>query len=717
MAAILAACLAGCCGVVNAMSPAMLLASAGTATVSTAVVLAPAFCAGALGAWTWAALPECGGEAARVSRILWRTLYTSLLVLCMVALVSNGSARVALLVYTGVGFVPLCSALFGRTARRILRNIIYLTPVVLHYLALDKWAEYTHMPKEHMQEHRQALDNKYASWIFSLIVNQGGLYVKIGQILSLFPKGSLPEAYHCQFRRLQAEVTALPSSQVRDILVRTFGRPLNDIFCDFDDEPLGAASIGQVHRARLASDGQEVVVKVQYPDVARGVWADFFLFKTLVRTFKPKLMVHMHHPKAWLEKELDFQREARALQRIHASLWKAFPRITVPVPVEELCTKQVIVMTFIPGVSVLQVALRMAALVLGGTAARNLEGLAEWDSQPAAGAPQAPAGGQAAAVAAALLAPIALAWRHRTLARTVRRGLAVSGFALALTAVVHGWREQRALGTCTPVLRITLLRVLQRAIAASRTATNVGIALYNQVARCMGASQLKYRSSIPKVDPVETAVLIWKVQGHQLFADGFFNSDAHPGNFLVDDRTGKLGLLDFGQACELALELRVLIARQVVALAEGTEHEIALRHAQLGCRTTRMTSQSLAMNARVKYGSLTMAGLGPLLGFSEFMKRWDPVITDPCDVHGDLAMVERMFMLLRGTTAMLGAPLDFCCAPVLWLPAARALLVEHGQDFPEVAFELSSERPATVLDHAGVAAPKKKDPMHHISPT
>ena len=98
--------------------------------------------------------------------------------------------------------------------------------------------------------------------------------MKIGQMLSLLPQGVLPEAYLRCFKSLQTRVPPRPMAEVRRLIEDGLQRPLEQVFSGIDEAPVGSASIGQVHRGRL-TDGREVVVKVQYPDVSQTVEADF----------------------------------------------------------------------------------------------------------------------------------------------------------------------------------------------------------------------------------------------------------------------------------------------------------------------------------------------------------------------------------------------------------------------------------------------------------
>jgi hypothetical protein len=94
----------------------------------------------------------------------------------------------------------------------------------------------------------------------------GTTAIKLGQILST-RADLLPPAYVDELAKLRDRVPPKPAAAIRQVIEREFGRPVDEVFARFDDEPLASASIGQVHAARLFT-GEEVVVKVQKPGVA-----------------------------------------------------------------------------------------------------------------------------------------------------------------------------------------------------------------------------------------------------------------------------------------------------------------------------------------------------------------------------------------------------------------------------------------------------------------
>merc|ERR1711977_683637 len=90
--------------------------------------------------------------------------------------------------------------------------------------------------------------------------------------------------------------------------------------------------------------------------------------------------------------------------------------------------------------------------------------------------------------------------------------------------------------------------------------------------------------------------------------DGFCSADSHPGNILVEVSTGAVGLIDFGNAVEIPVGVRVRLARLLVAIAEGSDLEMAQALAQFGARTPNMGTKNFALLARTYFGDV---------GFSE----------------------------------------------------------------------------------------------------
>ena len=130
------------------------------------------------------------------------------------------------------------------------------------------------------------------------------------------------------------------------------GEPLEEVFDDFDEEPIAAASIGQVYRARL-HDGREVAVKVQYPGVAAAVRADMQNLGLILRLAKriapgmdPKAIGE--EIRSRIQEELDYELEAQN-QRALARIFRGHPFIVIPDVVTSLSRERVMVSEFVHG--------------------------------------------------------------------------------------------------------------------------------------------------------------------------------------------------------------------------------------------------------------------------------------------------------------------------------------------------------------------------------
>ncbi|MGZ4675054.1 MAG: ABC1 kinase family protein [Acidimicrobiia bacterium] len=184
----------------------------------------------------------------------------------------------------------------------------------------------------------------------------GSTYIKLGQIVS-GGDGLFPEELVREFKRLRDRVPAEPYATVRRIVEEDLGRPLEEVFASFDEAPLAAASIAQVHAARLVS-GESVVVKVQRPLVARRVREDLRALAWLGPRMVGRIPVAaLANPPALVElfaetivEELDFRLEAENMLDVAHALAQIGVRATVvPRPHPRLVTRRVLVMERLAG--------------------------------------------------------------------------------------------------------------------------------------------------------------------------------------------------------------------------------------------------------------------------------------------------------------------------------------------------------------------------------
>src|ERR1700678_2064894 len=196
-----------------------------------------------------------------------------------------------------------------------------------------------------------------AKQIVAVLGTMKGAAMKLGQVMSFLDVGLVPEEHREEFQRELAKLRdAAPTvsfTQMRKVIEDDLEAPIKEVFSTFDEEPIAAASIGQVYRARLRDDGREVAVKVQYPGVASAVRADMQNLGMIMRLMKrvaPGLDVKAltGEIRERMEEELDYELEAQNQRRI-ARIYDGHPFIVVPGVIGELSRERVIVSEFVHG--------------------------------------------------------------------------------------------------------------------------------------------------------------------------------------------------------------------------------------------------------------------------------------------------------------------------------------------------------------------------------
>ena len=183
----------------------------------------------------------------------------------------------------------------------------------------------------------------------------GPTFLKMGQILSTRPD-LLPVEFMQELEKLQDEVPPFPYREVKEVIEKELRKPVEQIFSNFDEQPLAAASIGQVHQAKML-DGKDVVVKIQRPGIHRNIEVDLEIMMHLAELME-------RHLEGWevqrptrvveefartLEKELDYTLEAAHTERFARQL-EDEPAVYVPQVYREATTSRVLTMEHIYGV-------------------------------------------------------------------------------------------------------------------------------------------------------------------------------------------------------------------------------------------------------------------------------------------------------------------------------------------------------------------------------
>lgn len=189
----------------------------------------------------------------------------------------------------------------------------------------------------------------------------GPTFIKLGQLLST-RADLLPTEYLEELARLQDDVGPFPYADVERIVQEELGVRLSKAFREFGQEPIAAASLGQVHRAVLR-DGREVAVKVQRPNIREQVLKDLDALDEVAAMLERfSATTRQLEPSGVLEEfrrtilcELDYREEARNMVNLAHQL-RDFERIVVPLPVDDYTTERVLTMDFIDGTKITAVS-------------------------------------------------------------------------------------------------------------------------------------------------------------------------------------------------------------------------------------------------------------------------------------------------------------------------------------------------------------------------
>lgn len=367
----------------------------------------------------------------------------------------------------------------------------------------------------------EELHEKYTDRVRDLTYRLRGFYLKQAQLMSM-QDHFVPKAYMKWVKNTQDN---LPSEfvgdsarkYVRKLLLEEQNRNFDDVFSSWDDKPLGVASIGEVHKAVL-KNGKVVAVKILVPGIEAKFRSDTFTIRSFCQLALPQHVTAIEETQKQFLTEFDYVEEARNLEQVRVKIMPRFKgKVEIPQAYTELCSKNILVMEFLDGVKL-------------------VDGIKEELSRYAVSI-------------------------NRTLddLEQERKELIDSGKFQFFTIDEEKTRKQN-------------LRLVTFLFDACCTA-NPWRFLYNySILRLVYGPAKYYKSPLPP-DLGEILDLLCRIQASQLFEDGFFNGDAHPGNILKL-KNGKLGLIDFGQMKRLTIEERIVYAKLIVAHARKDVKEV-----------------------------------------------------------------------------------------------------------------------------------------------
>ena len=487
----------------------------------------------------------------------------------------------------------------------------------------------------------KSLHQTNAPKIFQVMIDLGGLYIKLGQVLSVTAL-PIPEEYRERFRTLQSNVPSREDFElvVKPTLEKELGAPLNEIFDSVEEIPCGAASIGQAHRATLKSTKEQVVIKVQYPDAKWQVPADIECVGQFLQICVWFGLVDESASTLSFEEfsrqflaELDYETEKNNLMEVYVS--SLDPRapymkkgVVLPRVYDDLCTKQVITMTYLPGPKFEEEARQQLAF-LGIDTKKGIKSIVK-DAQ-----------------------------RQHDITNNTHLDNAV-GNELALSPkntkswIVTATRIVRNLVSVDAMLM--LVRMSRRAIIWSTVAAvkSIQAASALQIVPTTWETWADDRQNAilqaDRLDWTQDAVYtLLDVHGYQILNQGLFNADPHPGNILVvqdennPKQQPKIGLIDYGQCKRLTSNERLKVAKLIVSIADKESDEIIANHFRgMGMTTKNDSSRFLAEFGRLMFDSFQPKHLDH--SWHKELHKEDRVLYFP----RELSMVYRTSLLLRG---------------------------------------------------------------------
>ncbi len=197
-----------------------------------------------------------------------------------------------------------------------------------------------------------------------LLGHSKGVLMKAGQLFSMVDAMAVGYSelspYQAALTRLQADAPPMEPALAREVLHGDLGRPAEQVFAEFTDEPMAAASIGQVHRA-LLHDGRQVAVKIQYPGAAEAIRADLANTELLATFFRfassasgsgmqADLRQMTREISARIAEEVDYRHEAANIT-MFSDLYRGHPFIRVPDVVYQASGDRVLTMTYLDGMN------------------------------------------------------------------------------------------------------------------------------------------------------------------------------------------------------------------------------------------------------------------------------------------------------------------------------------------------------------------------------
>lgn len=516
---------------------------------------------------------------------------------------------------SGVGWEGMRRSMrFGWTAGRLLMT---------HQVTLGRLRALS----DAEQDAKVAQLNRWcAKQALDLILDLKGYYIKAAQTLT--GAGQLPPEMEDAFSVLLDQCPRQPFLVVKGIIESELGCSLQEIFKDFDQEAIAAASIGQVHFATLV-DGTKVAVKIQYPEVEKYFKMDLTTVSFAMRIggMGEKVKEVFATMQRQFAQEFDYTEEATIMREVASNVLPHFgSRVSIPLPIDgahpscaglpvrTLCTRKVLTMERLEGTPIREHTAQLMEV---------------------------------------------FAQMHGTTAQELKKQMNVKDISKidmdnkAVKAAMNMGEVSERKG-----------KMLVAAVKARNLAARLLGGCMSCVPRAPAPEWTKKQMASP-LNGARLARLLFDVHGHEIFQNGLFNSDPHAGNVLALP-DGRLGLIDYGAVMRLTEEQRTSVARLFVAIADEDDDAVPPAFWACGFRSRNQDRRLALLLAHMFFNR------GP---FPYDMNRLAPKVGMPMNVDlvtldgyirggklddieefpGHLVMLQRCAMVLSGIGMELGA--------------------------------------------------------------
>lgn len=504
-------------------------------------------------------------------------------------------------------------------------------PIYAHYRFYQFLNQNKIISDEDADKHYEKLHELYSEPVKDIVYSMRGMYLKNAQIMSV-QDDFVPKAYMRWVKDTQDNVPSeFKGSEAKEYLrgkmKEELGLDFDDVFSHWDDKPLGVASIGEVHRATLKSTNEVVAVKILCPNMEQRFRSDLATIKSFCKLAMPQHVSGMDEIEKQFVTEFDYSLECKNLTEVrNAMLDRWGSKVVIPRPVEELCSKHMLVMEFLEGEKLAD-GIRRQYSKIAAIQGKTME---QFENE---------------------------------MKEKIKNG----------TFNFQSLKESKAQNE--KISSYFYWRDLLWGTEGGGTA-NIYRALYNYSPLSWLYGSWEYSWERAPVDLGEMLELISLVHGDQIFTYGAFNGDPHPGNILLL-KDGRLGLIDYGQVKHMSEKERIIFAKLVIAHYRMDKEEVVrISFDEMGA-VSKYHIQEAAYLLSAFYLDRDTDDVCQGKNISDFVdwiEAWDPNVKAP----EEYIMACRVSLLLRGMGSAFG--IKFRMSEV-WKEEAEKFLKSRGIDY------------------------------------